>query len=134
MMTEREKLLAKLSGAIPADDLMVANAQTSRAFSARIVGHFERLGANSWDPSKFVEEEGAEIRVFPGVKVEVEDALAWFHMRYRGGVYVFEWAPGEGELPAEADLHATFIETCVSSFRNEGGRGVVGMIARKLDG
>ena len=131
-MDERERLVLELSREVPAEGVMAANALTTHAFSARIVGHFERQGPNTWDPSRFVEDEvGATIRIFPGVKVQVQNALGWFRMRYRGGVWVFAWLPEDGDSPD--GLHEAFVQTCVSGYSNAPGIGAKAFIAKTLD-
>jgi hypothetical protein len=131
-MDERDRLMRTLSGTFPADAVMAANALTTTAFSARIIGQFERTGANSWDPSRFVEaSDGAVIRIFPGVRVQVQGGLGWFRMRYRGGVSMFAWQPPEGEVPE--DPQAVFVQTCVGPFRNAPGIGAKAFIAKTLD-
>ena len=133
-MDARTKLLHALSGPIEAAALLVPNAQTAHAFSAREIGHFRRLGANSWDPSEFVLEEGKVVRIFPAVKVHAEGDLGWFRMRYKGGVHLFEWQPEPDQAPDPETLQARFVETCLSGFHNAGGIGAMAFIARKLDG
>lgn len=132
-MDNRTHLLQALEGEIDCDSVMIANARTSCAFSARVVGHFVRKGANSWDPSEFLTEEGQEVRVFPGVKVQVEPAEGWFRMRYRGEVCMFAWQPDAAEPEGTSGRHEAFVSSCVEPFSDAGGIGAMAFIARTLD-
>lgn len=134
-MDPRDRLILQMAGPVDSDRQMVANARTSRAFSARVVGRFKPLGPNAWDPAEFVAEQGAVIRIFPGVRVQVEAACCWFRMRYRGGVSVFEGMPDVSQaLDADPSAqHEAFVAAVMSGFRNARGIGATAFIARSLD-
>ncbi len=132
-MDARAKRLHALSGPIEAADLLVPNARTAHAFSAREIGHFHRLGANSWDPSEFILEDGKVIRIFPAVKIHAEGDLGWFRMRYKGGVHLFEWQPEPEDTPPPDQLQTRFEQCCLTGFHTAGGVGATAFIARKLD-
>ena len=69
---------------IDSRDVLDANARTCRAFRARILGHFRRVGPNKWDPYRFVRAEGdQEIDVLPGLKIQVEEYGAVFRLSTR---------------------------------------------------
>lgn len=114
--------------------VLAANAKTKASFKGRIVGYFKRMGPNSWDPFEYILEDGGEIDVFPGVRVQVEAQETRFRMRVRGKVHMIAWAPSEADRTelGGGDLHALFVERCIERFNNKGGIGVSAFIAKSL--
>ncbi len=124
-----------MSQTVDARDILDANARTRRPFRARVLGHFRRIGPNSWDPYRFVKsDEEREIEVFPGLKVQVEEFGAVFRIRSEGKVLRAEWLGSDAEDAEEAgdDGRSVFMQGDVTRYRNTPGRGLKAVIAKKL--
>ena len=101
-------------GRVDSRDVLDADATTSRAFRGRVVAAYRRTGPNTWDPYHRVTEDGGEIQVLPFMPIHLEKEDARFRMRRRGEVVVVAWLPEPGEVAADEDLHARFLDVCVS--------------------
>ena len=121
-----------LTGQVDSREVMQTNAKTASTFPARVVGKYQRVGPNSWDPYKLVAEDGRSVEVPPGLEIQVEDYGARFRVRARGAVHVLEWQPAEGETSDEAEQRAIFLKSCVSSFKHKAGIGAAAFIAKTL--
>ena len=58
---------------VDARDVLDADAVTSRAFSARVVGNYRRTGPDAWDDYERVEQDGGPIEVLPETPIQLED-------------------------------------------------------------
>ncbi len=118
---------------IDARDVLDPDGLTRRGFTGRVVGYYKRTGANSWDPYKFVMEDGGTLEVLPGLKIQLERRGARFRMRKEGKVLRVEYVPGPGEVAEESQKarRQAFIERYVSTFDEPAGKGA-GYLASKL--
>ena len=118
---------------VDARDVLDPDAMTRRHFRARVVGHWRRLGPNSWDKYRYTSQKGDEVEVLPGLKVRVERHGAMVRMRRQGQVVRVEWIPEGvpgGASPREVRQH--FIDRYLAPFNEDAGRGVTAVIADKL--
>lgn len=118
---------------IDARDVLDPDGVTRRGFHGRVVGYYKRIGANSWDPYKFVLEDGGAIEVLPGLKVQMERTGPRFRMRKQGRVIRVEWVPDAADA-VDDTLKARrrmFLERHVGSFDEPAGKGA-GFLASKL--
>jgi len=117
-------------------DVLDPNGRTSRAFAARVVGHYRRVGPNAWDDYELLTAAGGHLRVTAGIKIQVEDCGARFRLRRRGQVLLAEWTPSDAERAAAAeaglDLHPAFIQACVEDYASPPGVGLAAVVAKKL--
>ncbi len=117
---------------IAPSNVMRTNAMTRRAFRARHIGSFERVGPNSWDSYRLIGGSGAIVNVAAGIEVQLEARGARFRIRERGSVRLFEWVP-EGAAPSDAgEARATFKAEFVTDHRHRSGLGVRAAIAKRL--
>ena len=118
---------------IDARDVLDPDGMTRRGFGGRVVGYYKCTGANSWDPFKFVLEDGGEIEVLPGLKIQMERKGARFRMRKQGKVIRVEWVPGSGHAVEDSQRarRSYFLERYVASFDEAAGKGA-GYLASKL--
>lgn len=119
-------------GLVDARDVLDPDGKTLRSFQGRVVGHYERTGANSWDPYKFVRQDGGAIEVLPGLKIQLERSGARFRMRKQGKVIRVEWVPS-GEAAGESPMarRARFLQRYVETFDEAAGMAT-GFLASKL--
>jgi len=123
---------------IDARDVLDANAITRRAFRGRIVGHFARTGPNAWDDYAYVPEEGDDVAVYPGIRVQLERLGADFRMRRAGRVFRVRWLPDADDRAqlggtAPSELRARFVARYLE-LPDKGVIGAAGVIASKLRG
>jgi hypothetical protein len=128
-----------LGNRVDARDVLDPDARTRDDFRGRILGHFKRTGPNAWDDYRFVSEDGGEVEVLPGLKVQLEKFGAQVRMRREGRVVRVEWVPDAGEAgelrqASPEDRRRIFIERYLEAFDEAGGRSMAGYIAGKLDG
>ena len=114
------------------------NARTKCSFSGHIVGHYRRVGPNSWDHYDLLSEDGGSTNIYPAIKVQVETEGARFRMRKNGKVVVVEWTPTPEEKSAfgeheNENPRAAFLKRCIGSFKNKGGMGAAAFIAKSLN-
>ncbi len=124
---------------VDARDVLDPNAKTLRSFRAQIVGHFRRIGPNSWDDYKLVREEGEELTVNPKLRVQLEAFGAELRMRKDGRVVRVRWLPTEAEQRAlrkasPDELREHFCGEYLEVFAHAGGAGAAAVIAQKLGG
>lgn len=130
-------MLAPMSERIDSRDVMDANAHTTRAFSATVLGHFRRTGANPWDDYEWVDDRPETIAVAPGIPVQLERDKAEVRLRRRGGVIRVRWEP-EPETAAALrgagpdQIRAHFIEHFLAVQAAPPGAGAAAVIAAKL--
>jgi hypothetical protein len=122
---------------VDARDVLDVNAQTSRAFRAKVIGYFERTGPDSWNDYEFVREAEGEIEVLPGIDVQLEPSGALMRMRSEGRVIRVAWLPEEetaAEIEAEGAGAARrlFMRSCLRPQRDDQGIGAAAVIVRKL--
>lgn len=118
---------------ISAQDVLCPNARTRRAFDGQIAGSFEPAGPNAWDGFRFVPADGGSLRVFPGIRVQVERTGTAFRMRAKGKVLRVAWIPDpELEGASPPGLRAAFLDRCVTGFREAGGVGAQAFLAKSL--
>lgn len=122
---------------VDARDVLDPNARTRAPFDARIVGHWERLGPDAWDPYALVASEGGPVRVFAGVEVQLEPVETAFRMRLRGRVVQVAWSPGAEEAADIAslrtDTRSYFVSRLLEGYASPPALGVAAVVARKLN-
>jgi hypothetical protein len=91
---------------VPSNDVFDGNAETIHPLSARVLGHFARIGADAWDPYAFVAESGEMFDLLPGVEVHREGSEACFRLRLQGRVVRAQWVPSAAEAVELADDEA----------------------------
>jgi hypothetical protein len=91
-------------------DVLDADATTSRAFPARVLGVYRRVGPNAWDDYLLVEVDGGRIEVLPGTPVQVEDEGPVVRLRRKGEVTVVSWLPRPGDVDERSDPRTVFLE------------------------
>ncbi len=131
-----KSLSTKAKKRVAARNVFRPNGKTRRALTARIVGRYMPLGANSWDDYTFVAEDGETISVFPTVRIQLEPTGARFRMRRRGTVVVADWIPTPEEKQAlgdSADHRAAFLKDYIASAANKPGFGAGAFIAKTLN-
>jgi hypothetical protein len=125
-----------MSRRVDSRDVLDPNGRTRRAFAARVVGRYRRIGPNPWDDYELLPAEGESLRVAAGIKIQVEGSGARFRMRRHGQVLVVEWTPSEDDRAALAaagrDIHHAFIAACVEDYASPPGFGLAAVIAKKL--
>ena len=123
---------------VDARDVLDPNANTRRAFRARVLGRFARTGPDPWDDYEYLEEPGKELDVLPGIPIQLEEHGAEFRIRSRGRVVRAAWIPpaDAGSAPRAGDsaLRARFLAECVDAFAEAAGQGAGAVIVRKLRG
>jgi hypothetical protein len=118
-------------------DVMDANAQTTRAFSATVLGHFRRTGANPWDDYEWVDDPPLAIEVAPGIAVQLEQRGVEVRLRRQGEVVRVRWEP-EPEVAAAlrdaspGEIRGYFVEHCLHVEGAPPGVGAAAFIAAKL--
>lgn len=122
---------------VDARDVMDANAWTSKAFRATILGHFRRLGPNAWDDYEFIPSDPEPIDVFPGVRIQMERGGAEFRMRRKGKVLRLRWLPQQEDLERlgtrTSNVQRThFLANYVEGLAEAPGIGPAAYIAKKL--
>jgi hypothetical protein len=122
-----------MSRRVDARDVLDADATTRRAFAGRVVGAYRRSGPNSWDDYVLADEDEGPIEVLAGTPIQVEKDGATFRMRRRGEVVRVEWVPEDGEPERGADLHARFLESCVTDEDPTPEGNLAAWLHRRLD-
>jgi len=118
---------------IDARDVLDANAKTTEAFSARVVGRFVRSGPDVWDDYVFEVCDATEtVAVMADVPVQVEAEGARFRMRRQGEVLRLQWLPNPASGDADPPDRTQFLATCVRPWGDAPGRGAAAVIAEKL--
>ena len=122
---------------VDARDVLDPDGRTARAFRGRIVGHYRRVGPDAWDDYRFVAEDGGEIDVLPGLKIQVERHGARFRMRRQGRVIRVEWSPSAADLDRMPEDNTTarralFMAEHVQHFDEASGQPMA-VIASKLE-
>lgn len=118
---------------LASSDVLRPNARTRTAFDGRVVGRYERVGPNAWDGFRLQAEEGRALRVFPGLKVQLEAEGTVIRMRAMGTVVRVAWVPGEAlEGASPPGLRAMFVDRCLVGFAEKKGVGATALIARNL--
>jgi len=130
-------MLAAMSERIDSRDVMDANAHTTRAFTATLLGHFRPTGANPWDDYEWVDDPPETIAVAPGIPVQLERDRAEVRLRRRGEVIRVRWEPGAETAATLHDagpalVRAHFVEHCLAVQGAPPGAGAVAVIAAKL--
>lgn len=136
MIAVSKMLSAKAKNRVAARNVFRPNGKTRRSFTARVVGRYTPVGANSWDDYELVAEEGETIAVFPTVRIQLEPTGARFRMRRRGAVVVAEWLPTPEETRDFGDAahrRAAFIKDYVTSAASKPGLGASAFIAKTLN-
>lgn len=123
---------------VKASDVLDANATVLGAFTAKVVGHFRRMGPNRWDDYQLVRAEGDSMEVFPGVRVQVERRGTRLRLRSQGKVWLVAWTPSAEDDADLAHASATakrqyFLDHYVSDYAAARGLGAAAVIARKLN-
>jgi hypothetical protein len=117
-------------------DVLDPNGRTRRAFDARVVARYERVGPNAWDDYEMIPDTGQTLRVAAGIKIQVEEQGTRFRLRRRGAVLVAEWLPSAADGAASEKRHldprAAFIEGCIEDYASPPGVGLAAVIAKKL--
>jgi hypothetical protein len=124
---------------IDSRDVMDANAQTTRAFTATVLGRFRRTGPNAWDDYEWVDDQAGTIAVAPGIPVQLEPEGADVRLRRHGEVVRVRWEPeSESEVAAAlagaaaAQVRAHFVEHYLALQGAPPGVGAAAVIAAKL--
>lgn len=122
---------------VDARDVMDANGETKRAFSATLLGHFRRTGPNRWDDYEWVRDPPEPIEVSPGVAVQLERRGTEVRLRRRGQVIQVRWTPDANEEAAltaasPAERRAHFVERYLDLGAAAAGIGTSAFIAAKL--
>lgn len=123
---------------VDARDVLDTNATTLRGFSAVLLGHFRRAGANSWDDYEFISAEpGQVMEVLPGLSVQQESGRPEIRLRSHGRVVRVRWVPSPEDRAALRDATPTeelahFVARYLSAAGEAAGLGAGAVIARKL--
>lgn len=122
---------------VDARDVLDADARTIRNFEGEIIGHYQRTGPNSWDDYKYVSQPEGAIKVYAGLRIQLERHGPVFRMRSKGRVVRVRWQPSAderqriGESPRA--LRAALLSGYVAPFDEAAGLGAAAVIASKLD-
>lgn len=132
-------MLLAMGDRVDSRDVMDANAQTKRAFAAKVLGHFRRTGANPWDPYEWLDDPGDAIEVAPGIPVQIERSTAEVRLRRHGEVYRVRWEPDAEAAAVLRDagpeaIRAYFVEHFLHTQESPPGMGAAAVIASKLSG
>ncbi len=116
---------------------MDANAETKRAFTATLLGHFRRTGPNRWDDYEWVRDPPESVEVAAGVAVQLERRGTDVRLRRRGQVIQVRWTPATSEDAALAtatptELRAHFVDRYLDLGAEPAGIGASAFIAAKL--
>lgn len=127
-----------MANLVDSRDVLDPDAMTRDDFQAQILGHWRRVGANSWDPYKYRSQAGGVIEVLPRLKVQLERYGARVRMRREGKVVRVEWQPSpsdwermpDGASPRERRKY--FIANYLETFDEDLGRGLTSVLAGKI--
>ena len=130
-------MLAFMPVRIDSRDVMDANARTIHAFTATVLGHFRRVGANPWDDYEWVDDHPEAIAVAPGIAVQLERVGVEVRLRRHGEVFRVRWEPDPEDAAALGDagpeqIRAHFIEHFLSLQGAPPGLGAAAVIVSKL--
>lgn len=130
-------MLVSMGERIDSRDVMDANARSTRAFAATVLGHFRRTGANPWDDYEWVDDAPLAIVVAPGVPVQLEQREAEVRIRRQGDVVRVRWEPEPEAAAALRDaspeeVRAYFVEHFLHVQGAPPGVGAAAFIASKL--
>ncbi len=96
------------------------------------------MGPNAWDPYRFRSEQGGELEVLPGLKVQTERHGARLRMRKEGRVVRVEWIPeaddwGQmGRSASPREIREYFLATYLEIFDEDKGKGLTAVLASKI--
>lgn len=118
---------------VAASDVLRTNARTSAAFDGVVIGRYVAGGPNAWDGFHLEPVAEHPIRVFPGIKVQLETAGTVIRMRARGTVVRVAWVPPPDLSGASPPgLRAAFVDRCVRGLREAAAIGAQAAIASRL--
>lgn len=126
-----------MSMRVDARDVLDPTGKTKAPFRAKVIGHYKRMGPNSWDDYRFVGKEGDTIDVRPELKIQMEQFGLAFRLRYKGKVVRLEWQPSEEDVSRcggndQSNLRTFFFAQYVQDFAEAGPRNAAALIANKL--